>query len=51
MKLDRFVGVIRSLRAPGWLDKPGALRSLHVCLDTTSPFINVVWLISVGIRG
>ena len=32
----------RSLRAPGWLDKPGALRSLDVCLDSTSPFIDAV---------
>jgi hypothetical protein len=29
----------RSLRAPGWLDKPGALRSLDVCLDSRVPFI------------
>src|SRR5262245_5152716 len=32
----------RSLRAPGWLDKPGALRSLDVCLDSTGPFIDVI---------
>ena len=30
----------RSLRAPGWLDKPGALRSLDVCLDSRGPFID-----------
>jgi hypothetical protein len=32
----------RSLRVPGWLDKPGALRSLEVCLDSRGPFIEVV---------
>jgi hypothetical protein len=32
----------RSLRVPGWLDKPGALRSLEVCLDSRGPFIDVV---------
>lgn len=32
----------RSLRAPGWLDKPGALRSLDVCLDAKSPFIDAL---------
>lgn len=31
----------RSLRAPGSLDKPGALRSLDVCLDSGDPFIDV----------
>jgi hypothetical protein len=38
----------RSLRAPGWLDKPGALRSLDVCLDSRAlsidalkPFLSV----------
>lgn len=30
----------RSLRAPGWLDTPGALRSLDVCLDPKGPFID-----------
>ena len=36
----------RSLRAPGWLDKPGALRSLDVCLDSRGPFIDAVSAIS-----
>lgn len=31
----------RSLRAPGVAYKPGALRSLDVCLDSRGPFINV----------
>ena len=31
----------RSLRASGWLDKPAALRSLDVCLDSKGPFIDV----------
>src|SRR5688572_16219547 len=30
----------RSRRAPGWLDEPGARRSLDVCLDTKGPFID-----------
>ena len=30
----------RSLRAPGPACKPGALRSLDVCLDSKSPFID-----------
>ena len=38
----------RSLRAPGWLDKPGALRSLVVCLDSTGPFIDVFFVIFVA---
>jgi hypothetical protein len=32
---------VPSLRAPGWRDKPGALRSLVVCLDSASRFMNV----------
>jgi hypothetical protein len=32
----------RSLRAPGWLDEPGALRSLDVCLDSRGPFIDAI---------
>src|SRR5262245_39244174 len=30
-----------SRRAPGWLDKPGARRSVIVCLDSEGPFIDV----------
>ncbi len=42
----RSVGDTRSLRAPEWLDTPGALRSLDVCLDSKGPFIDAVSAIS-----
>ena len=35
------------LRAPGWLDKPGALRSGDVCLDSRALSIDVCSVISV----
>ena len=37
----------RSLRPPGWLYKPGALRSLDVCLDLNGPFIDVSFVFFV----
>ena len=37
----------RSLRAPGWLYKPAALRSLDVCLDSNGPFIDVSFFVSL----
>src|SRR4030095_15377644 len=42
MRADPRGADTRSLRVPGWLDKPGALRSLEVCLDSRGPFIEVV---------
>jgi hypothetical protein len=42
----RSVADTRSRRAPGWLDKPGTLRSLDVCLDSRGPFIDAVSAIS-----
>src|SRR6187549_3104339 len=40
----------RSLRPPGWLYKPGALRSLDVCLDLNGPFIDVSFVVLVFLR-
>jgi hypothetical protein len=32
----------RSLRPPGWLNKPAGLRSVDVCLESKGPFIDVL---------
>src|SRR5262245_43465636 len=43
---DRSAADTRSLRASGSLDKPAALRSLNVCLDSKGPFIDAISAIS-----
>src|SRR4029453_1290997 len=46
----RSVGDTRLRRAPGWLDTPGALRSLDVCLDSKGPFIDAVSALKPSLR-